>query len=395
MEVHARKGQVANARAPRPADNGDTGKRRGREGVAVAAPRNPRCLRPPRSAAAAVARAGREAPAPQRLRMPQGVPPNARQQWAEACNVVDLKRHYACANAQGACVRAGFLQAVQEFSALALKVFAYIRGRRSGAAEAVKATRIADGWHLDDAGGEEGSQRGAPASAPVRCAAAGCADRAVPESGTLNPPDCAGAAGQEASGRARPAGTCGLACSAPGCCAGSAVGGRGPTLRLTREQIQEVVGKVSAHHRETAAGLSGWTFDMICAAFQSSDAASDVTLELVNLILLRELPREAFLLHGLLIEGEKTLRRQEALCGPSRSARRGIAFRGSAHCGHTGIGTGLAPLQVRVGTPGGTETVARALASALAEDSETVVITVDMANAFNSIHQAAMFAAVQ
>ena len=60
-----------------------------------------------------------------------------------------------------------------------------------------------------------------------------------------------------------------------------------------------------------------------------------------------------------------------------------------------GIGARLAPLQVGVGTPGGTETVAHALASALAEDPETVVISVDMANAFNSIHRAAMLAAVQ
>ena len=63
-------------------------------------------------------------------------------------------------------------------------------------------------------------------------------------------------------------------------------------------------------------------------------------------------------------------------------------------CGR-GIGAGLAPLQVGVGTPGGTETVSHALASTLAEDPETVVISVEMANAFNSIHRAAMFAAVQ
>ena len=60
-----------------------------------------------------------------------------------------------------------------------------------------------------------------------------------------------------------------------------------------------------------------------------------------------------------------------------------------------GTGAGLAPLQAGVSTPGGTETVAHALASALAEHPETVVISVDMANAFNSVHRAAMFAAVQ
>ena len=59
------------------------------------------------------------------------------------------------------------------------------------------------------------------------------------------------------------------------------------------------------------------------------------------------------------------------------------------------IGARLVPHQVGVGTPGGTETVAHALASALAEDPETVVISVDMANAFNSIHRAAMLAAVR
>ena len=36
-----------------------------------------------------------------------------------------------------------------------------------------------------------------------------------------------------------------------------------------------------------------------------------------------------------------------------------------------------------------------ALASALAEDPEIAFISVEMANAFNSIHRAVMFAAVQ
>ena len=60
-----------------------------------------------------------------------------------------------------------------------------------------------------------------------------------------------------------------------------------------------------------------------------------------------------------------------------------------------GISMLLDPLQVGVGTPGGTETVAHALASAPAEDPEAVVTSDDMANAFKSIHRAAMLAAVQ
>ena len=58
-----------------------------------------------------------------------------------------------------------------------------------------------------------------------------------------------------------------------------------PALQLTCAQRQDVVGTVSVHHRGTAAGPSGWTFEMICAAFQSSDAALDETLDLVNLML--------------------------------------------------------------------------------------------------------------
>ena len=43
--VQASKGHLANARAPRPADHGDRGKRRGREGMAATAPHNLRPLR--------------------------------------------------------------------------------------------------------------------------------------------------------------------------------------------------------------------------------------------------------------------------------------------------------------------------------------------------------------
>ena len=150
---------------------------------------------------------------------------------------------------------------------------------------------------------------------------------------------------------------------------------------------------MSSHHRGTAAGPSGWTFEMICAACQSSHAALDVTLELVNLILSGELPREAFLLNGLLIGlgkpggGVRPIAISETWC----------RFVGvcALRTDGRGIGARLAPLQVGVGTPGGTETVAHALASALAEDPETVAISVDMANAFKSIYRAAMLAAVQ
>ena len=67
-------------------------------------------------------------------------------------------------------------------------------------------------------------------------------------------------------------------------------------LQLSRKQLQEVVCNVSAHQRGTAAGPSRCTFEMICAACQSSDAALDASHEMVNLIRSGELPRETFLL---------------------------------------------------------------------------------------------------
>ena len=69
-------------------------------------------------AAAAVEASGREASAQHRLRMPQGVPPDARNQWAEAFIVVGHKVLDACANARGADARADVRQALQEFGTL-------------------------------------------------------------------------------------------------------------------------------------------------------------------------------------------------------------------------------------------------------------------------------------
>ena len=120
-------------------------------------------------AAAAVAPAARKAPAPQRLRLPQGVPPSARQQWAEAYTVVGRKVLDACANAQDVGARA-VVQAVQEFGALARTVVVCSHNRRSGAAAAASTARLADGLPLQDAGREDdsaGLRRPHPVAAPA------------------------------------------------------------------------------------------------------------------------------------------------------------------------------------------------------------------------------------
>ena len=102
-------------------------------------------------------------------------------------------------------------------SALARTVFAHSCSRRSGAAAAARATRLADGWPVEEAGK---STRAPPALSLTFCA-----------------PGSAGAVGQQA--------------------------------------CEDVVGNVSAHHQGTAEGPSRWTFEMICAADQSSDVALD------------------------------------------------------------------------------------------------------------------------
>ena len=134
---------------------------------------------------------------------------------------------------------------------------------------------------------------------------------------------------------------------------------------------------------------------MICAACQSSNAALDVTLDLVNLILSGELPWEAFLLDGLSIGLEKPGGDVRPIALSETYSFVGVC---ALRTYGRGAGSRLDPLQVGVllvGIPGGMETVAHALASELAEDPETVAISVDMANAFRSIHRDAMFAAVQ
>ena len=126
---------------------------------------------------------------------------------------------------------------------------------------------------------------------------------------------------------------------------------------------------------------------MICAACQSSDAALDVTLELANIILSGELPREAFLLDGLLIG----LKKPGGGVRPIAISETWYRFAGV--CALRIYGRGIygrwpCPAAGGLGTPGGTETVAYALASALVEVPETGFISVDMANTFNSIHRA-------
>ena len=162
-------------------------------------------------------------------------------------------------------------------------------------------------------------------------------------------------------------------------------------LQLSLEQFQAAVAAIAAHHRGSAAGPSGWTLEMICTACQSSDAATLAVLGVVNLILSGELPRETFLLDSNLIGLDKP----DGGVRPIAIGEAWYRFAGICalrECGRD-IGAGLAPLQLGVGTRGGTETVVHALSSALAEGH--AVFAIDMRNAFNTVSRQAILEAVK
>ena len=324
--------------------------------------------------------------------MPQGVAGIARPAWAEAYTAKAEQLIDACAQARGDDAREVVTQAANELGSLARDVFAYSRGRRNGVAARARATRVADGLPLDDAGGEEPGRPAALRRAHLSDAQrqAQRISRALRIRRSIH---CAARALQ--SGRpadaSLPEVLAALREQHPEAAPAELLEPDEPALQLTREQLVDTLAVVAAHHRGKAAGPSGWTFEMICAACQTSDAATQATLTVVNLILSGELPQETFLLDGLLIGLEKP----DGGVRPIAISETWYRFAGVCALRAYGrdIGAALAPLQVGVGTQGGTETVVHALAAALMEGH--AVFTVDMKNAFNSISRAAMFAAVK
>lgn len=59
-----------------------------------------------------------------------------------------------------------------------------------------------------------------------------------------------------------------------------------PALQVTLEQLRGAVDMAAQLCRGTSTGLSGcsWTFKMICAAYQTSNAANWATLAVVSLM---------------------------------------------------------------------------------------------------------------
>lgn len=336
-------------------------------------------------------RSQQDRPPPRRLRMPQTVPPEARKAWADAYTVGATKVVDACAHARGNDARAEVVHAAEEFGGLPHSLFAYDRGRRSGIKAAARCNAYTAGRPLEEVG--EGTQRRAALRRPHLPELHRFAHRVknqLTKKKSIRKAARAMKKDKLANSRL-PEVRARLQAQHPAAAPPAALALEGEALQLTLEQLRAVLEFVAKHHRGSAAGPSGWTYEMICTACQSSDAATRATLALVNLILSGELPRETFLLDGNLIGLEKP----DGGVRPIAISEAWYRFAGvcALRVLNPELGETLLPLQLGVGTRGGTETVAHAVSAALEEG--LAVFTVDMQNAFNTLSRAAIFAAVK
>jgi hypothetical protein len=164
-----------------------------------------------------------------------------------------------------------------------------------------------------------------------------------------------------------------------------------PPLRIDAEVLERALKRLEAK-RGSAGGPTGMTYEHVLAATKTSSAAFNATLAFVNLMLTGKLPRHSTLLDSSLVGLQKP-------DGGARPIAIGeVLYRLTGLCAMTAceeLGRSLAPLQLAVGVSGGVEALAHAVRSALATDSDAALLTVDMANAFNTVDRSALFEAVQ
>jgi hypothetical protein len=162
-------------------------------------------------------------------------------------------------------------------------------------------------------------------------------------------------------------------------------------LQITGDTLKMTLKRLDAK-RGAAAGPTSWTYEHVSAAAKASSDAFTAILKFVNLILSGELPRHSSLLDSSLIGLQKP-------GGGVRPIAIGeVWYRLAGLCALTAcneVGPSLAPLQLGVGIPGGAEAISHAAQAALATDPEAALLTVDQANAFNSVTRSAVFEAVK
>ena len=161
-----------------------------------------------------------------------------------------------------------------------------------------------------------------------------------------------------------------------------------PALQIDSILLRRVLDRIKHHKKGRAGGPSGWTFEMILAVTGGTARGFQAALDFVNLMLSGMLPRECGLLDS------KLLALQKEAGGVRPIAIGEVWYRLAAMCAIEAVGKAagraLAPLQVGVGTAGGTEAVAHSVAAALEKDPHAIALTVDMRNAFNEIHRTAV-----
>jgi hypothetical protein len=162
-------------------------------------------------------------------------------------------------------------------------------------------------------------------------------------------------------------------------------------LQVDAETFARVLHRVESK-RGAAAGPSGLTYEHLTAAFKYSEECRDAGRGIINLILSGQLPRHRSLLDSSLIG----LQKPDSGVRPIAIGE--VWFRLAGLCALEAcadVGRSLAPLQLAVGVPGGAEAVAHAVKAAMAADPGACLLTVDVANAFNSVDRNAVLAAVK
>ena len=393
-------------------DAGDAAARRTRprrsRGAAAATRQGASTQQPPAAPRAGAAGAARQrtppqAPAPSRGRIPQSVPASVHSDWARAVtrcleDVVDAASH-APGNGGGNQLRSA-LEALAELPdrVLSDKCASRDRGRRILA----RLRRIDEGRRLDDEDGDEvGGSQGRHRSNRRRrvsdeAKTAARIERHV-TAGSIRR-GAAALSSEPLADTSDPEVLAKLRALHPDAESPAPIDAEEPALQTSAETLLAVCKRVSAHKRGTAGGPTGWTYEMICACVQSSGDGLRAALQFVNLILSGVLPRSSFLLGSVLVGLQKVT--DGVPDGGVRPIAIGEAwYRMAMLCalsdlGHA-VGASLAPMQVGVGTNGGVDAVAHAVATALHADPQSVACALDCRNAFNTVDRGAVFSAVR
>ena len=338
---------------------------------------------------------GRREAIPDRARIPQSVPASARADWSRTVTRALEDVDDAIAHATGGGARARMHDALDVLARLPGRVLADGGASRSRARRVLaRLRRIEEGQPLDDeSNGDTNAtsvRRRRRVSEQERLAARIQRHLSV---GSIS----RGARALEAEPLADttdPAVLAALRALHPTAePPGMLETGGTPALSISSQALTAVLQRVSAHHRGTAGGPTGWTYEMISAAALATHDGFRAVLRFVNLILSAKLPHDCFILESSLVGLQKP-------AGGVRPIAIGEAwYRLAMLCAlsevGTAVGADLAPLQVGVGTRGGVDAVAHALSNALESDPQHVLLSVDMENAFNTVSRDAVFATVR